>query len=183
MAKTSINMITLMNEAWAARCQETHSVFEDQTKNLLTHAFVEYENLTKRTLQQQGKSYHNGVFKIFESLMAWLMICDGDFLQGEYDAYCKFCKWAGEYDKSPDELRALCNNTPIEDVIESIQALLAFRPYISGDNYRAMVKGFCYLSLAADKELDKNEYLLLNCFFEPGFDYAPRDWEAFKNEW
>jgi hypothetical protein len=34
-----------------------------------------------------------------------------------------------------------------------------------------------------DKAMDENEYYILRCFFEAGYDYAPSTWQQFKDEW
>ena len=66
---------------------------------------------------------------------------------------------------------------------KSIKLLTNLREFIDPENYEAMVQGFGYLCLSGDKAMDENEYYILRCFFEPGYDYAPESWEQFKKEW
>ena len=57
------------------------------------------------------------------------------------------------------------------------------RESIEPDKYEALILAFCYLCLQGDKAMDENEYYILRCFFEKGYDYAPATWQQFKDEW
>ena len=111
------------------------------------------------------------------------MKCDGEFLQGEYDAYCKFCKWAKIQALTVADVNALYSRTSVDRVIEDIKLINGLREFIDGDNYNAMVLGWCYLSLLGDGKFDENEYYIIRCFYDARYDYLPRDWAQFKREW
>ena len=70
-----------------------------------------------------------------------------------------------------------------EGTVEDIKLLNGLREFVDGDNYNAMVLGFCYLSLLGDTSFDENEYYIIRCFYDARYDYAPRDWAQFKREW
>lgn len=183
MGKSRINMIELMNKAWNRRQEVSHDEYEVKIKNLISHSFVEYEKIFKDYCSRNGKSYNEEVFIIYQHIFVFLMLSDGDFLQGEYDAYCKYCNWAGFQPLSVADSRALYNRLSVDDLVDDIKVLIDLREGIDPENYEAMVQGFCYLALAGDKEMDENEYYILRCFFESGYDYAPSTWEQFKKEW
>ncbi|MBE7088648.1 MAG: hypothetical protein E7370_03945 [Clostridiales bacterium] len=183
MAKQRIDMVALMNIAWDRRCNLSHDEYEEKIKNLLSHSFVEYERLFKAYCDEKGTEYEDEIFYIYQHIFVYIMLSDGDFLQGEYDAYCRYCKWAGIDALSVEDARALYNRLNNDEVANDIALLTNLRGSIDPENYEAMVKGFCYLALAGDKEMDENEYYILRCFFEDGYDYAPKTWEQFKREW
>ncbi len=183
MAKSRINMIDLMNVAWKRRQEFSHEEYEVRVKNLLSHSFVEYEKLFKNYCANKGQEYKEEIFIIYQHIFVFMMLSDGDFLQGEYDAYCKYCSWAGFQPLSVADTRALYNRLTVDDLVSDISVLVKLRDLIDPENYEAMVQGFCYLTLLGDKEMDENEYYILRCFFESGYDYAPSTWDQFKREW
>lgn len=183
MAKTKINMLDLMDVAWNRRQNVSNDEFEDKIKNLISHSFVEYERLFKVYCEKENQKYEEEVFVIYQHIFVFMMLSDGDFLQGEYDAYCKYCQWAGFKPLSVSDTRELYQRLGVDVLANDISTLVELREFIDPENYEALVQGFCYLSLAGDREFDENEYYILRCFFERGFDYAPATWTDFKNEW
>lgn len=183
MSKSKINMLNLMNIAWQRRNEVSSEEYEVKIKNLISHSFVEYERMFKDYCKNNNKEYEEQVFVIYQHIFVFMMLSDGDFLQGEYDAYCKYCQWAGFKPLSVAETRALYQQLSIEELSNDIATLTSLREFIDPENYEALVQGLCYLSLTGDRELDENEYYILRCFFEKGFDYAPATWADLKNEW
>ena len=45
MAKKSMNMISLMNYAWDQRQKVSAETYQEQCRNLLSHAYVDLNNL------------------------------------------------------------------------------------------------------------------------------------------
>ena len=184
MAKSKINLISLMNTAWNRRQEVSVQDYQEKVKNLLSHSFVDIENLFIDWCKQNGKTYNNEVFIVYQHVFIFMMLCDGDFLQGEYDAYVKYCNWAKINPLSVEDCKKVHSNLTVkEDLTRDIHFLVSLRDSIPADNYESMVQGFCYLSLLGDKSFDENEYYILRCFFEAGYDYCPSTWEQFKREW
>lgn len=183
MSKKSINMIDLCNLAWDRRTKLALSEYYTKTKNLLSHAYVEYKNMFIDFCRNKGQAYEDQVFYIFQHILVFLMMCDDDFLQGEYDCYKTFCEYANFEPLTVDSVRPLYNRLTVDDLSKDISILRDLRGYLNDpDNYEAMVQGFCYFCLSGDKAMDENEYYILRCFFESG-DYCPDTWEQFKREW
>ncbi|MBQ8433818.1 MAG: hypothetical protein IJX23_03315 [Clostridia bacterium] len=172
MARTSINMIDLCNLAWDRKSKLAPSEYYTKTKNLLSHAYVECGRIIGR----------EKVFVAFQRVLVFLMLCDDDFLQGEYDCYKTFCDYANYEALSVSDCRSLYNRLSVDDLTEEISTLVSLRDSIDPDNYEAMVQGFCYFCLSGDKAMDENEYYILRCFFQ-NCDYAPSSWDQFKREW
>lgn len=183
MAKTKIDLIQLMNVAWDKKQKCNADDFADKVKNLVSHSYVDYEKLHKDYCARIGQEYKDEIFITFQHVFVFMMLCDGDFLQGEYDAYCKYCDWAGFKELTVEDCRALYGRLSVDDLIKDIALLVSYRDQIDPENYQAMVQGFCYLSLCGDNELDENEYYILRCFCEKGIDYTPTTWDQFKKEW
>lgn len=183
MAKQRINMITLMNTAWARRQQCSANQYEEYVKNLITHSFVEYERMYKSYCVDKGIKYEDQVFYVYQHIFVFLMKCDGEFLQGEYDAYCKYCNWAKIQPLTVDAVNRVYANMSVEQIAADIRLLTGLREFITPQNYESMVQGFCYFSLLGDKSFDENEYYIIKCFFEDGYDYVPATWDRFKKEW
>ena len=182
MSKTSINMIELCNLAWDRKSKLAPSEYYVKTKNLLSHAYVEYKNLFVDYCNRNGQEYKQNIFICFQHIMVFLMLCDDDFLQGEYDCYKIFCDYAKIEPLSVSDCRSLYNRLSVDDLIDDIAFLVKLRDNIDPENYEAMVQGFCYFALSGDKAMDENEYYILRSFFE-SCDYAPSTWEQFKREW
>ena len=94
MATEKMNLISMMNQAWERKHEVSAEEFEIKIKNLISHAFVEIEKLYVDFCKSKGYEYKDDVFYIFQRLFIYFIFTDGDFLQGEYDAYVKFCNWA-----------------------------------------------------------------------------------------
>ena len=172
MARTSINMIDLCNLAWDRKSKLAPSEYYVKTKNLLSHAYVECGRIIGR----------EKVFVAFQRILVFLMLCDDDFLQGEYDCYKTFCDYAKYEALTVSDCRSLYNRLSVDDLTDEIATLVKLRDSIDPENYEAMVQGFCYFCLSGDKAMDENEYYILRCFFQ-NCDYAPSSWEQFKREW
>lgn len=183
MSKKRINMIDLCNLAWDRRTKKSHEEYEDIIKNLLSHAYATLTEEYSNYCRANRKKDDDAIFCVFQMIFIFIMLSDGDFLQGEYDAYVKFCHMAGFKELSVSECRAIYENNSIDELSESIKAILNLRPLLDSSEYEALVQGFCYLALAGDKSMDENEYYILRCFFEEGFDIAPDSWQEFKKQW
>ena len=183
MARSSMNMISLMNYAWDQRQKVDAETYQDQCRNLLSHAYVELDSLYQEYCNQQNVKNEQIIFYTFQEIFVMIMLSDDDFLQGEYDAYCKFCKYANIEPLSVADCRSLYGRTSVDKLAENINFLSKLRDSIDSSKYEAMVLAFCYLCLQGDKAMDENEYYILRCFFEAGYDYAPSTWQQFKDEW
>ena len=183
MAKTRINMITIMNEAWKDRCNNTHDQFEVYVKNLLSHSYATIQSAYVDYCRSRGQEDDQRIFLAYQRVFIFLMLSDGDFLQGEYDAYCKFCNYAEIKPLTVSRIRELYNDWSIDVLIREITFLAGFRDALEPSDFSAMVRGFCFMSLCGDKSFDENEYYILRCFFDSDYDYVPSTWEQFKREW
>ena len=116
-----------------------------------------------------------------QKLLACLIMADGDHLQGEYDAYVKYCNWAGFRSLSASDLRELDRRTSMDELKGIVGVIKTVRPYIDESNYECFVKSLCYMSLFGDKKVDENEYYIIAALCDPSRDYVP-SWEQFKRE-
>lgn len=183
MAKSRINLVKMMNEAWDARQRYDADVLGDLVVKKIAPAFNDYESMFIQFCKEEGNQYKDEVFIVYQHIFLFFMLCDDDFLQGEYDAYCKFCKWANIKPLSTDRMRELYREIKVDTLINDIGLLFRLRNSIPAAKYEDMVQGFCYLTLLGDRAFDENEYYILRCFYEVGYDIQPSDWEAFKKEW
>lgn len=183
MARTKINLIELMNIAWDKKQKTADDEFAEKVKNLVSHSYVDYDKLYEEYCKKNNKEDEARIFITFQHVFVFMMLCDGDLLQNEYDAYCKYCSWAGYEALSTEDCHNLYKRLTPDQLIEDIGLLVSYRDMIDPENYRALVQGFCYFSLCGDNSLDENEYYILRCFFEKDIDYSPATWEQFKKEW
>lgn len=183
MARSSMNMISLMNYAWDQRQKVSAETYQDQCRNLLSHAYADLTNMYDSYCKSENLNNDDLIFYTFQEIFVMIMLSDDDFLQCEYDAYCKFCKYANIEPLSVEDCRSLYSRTSIDKLAQNINFLSKLRDSIDSSKYEAMVLAFCYLCLQGDKAMDENEYYILRCFFEAGYDYAPSTWQQFKDEW
>jgi len=183
MGIRQMNMLTHMDKAWNEKRRLDVNTYEEHCKNLVSHAYQELVKIYRNYCSNKGEAYKDEVFYMFQRIFVFIMKCDGEFLQGEYDAYCKFCSYAGIRALTVSDVNALYDRTDVDVVIEDIKLINNLREYIDGDNFNAMVLGWCYLSLLGDTTVDENEYYIIRCFYDSRYDYCPRDWDTFKREW
>ena len=183
MATSKLDLVKLMNIAWERRKESTAEEYEEKVKNLISHAFVEYENIYVSYCKDKNIKYNDDVFYLFQRLILWNCLADDEFLQGEYDAYCKYCSWAKINPLTVEDCKALVRRTSRDAIVADLSLITKLRDAVDPENYQAMVQGFCYMSLLGDKSFDENEYYLIRCFLKDGYDYCPSTWEQFKREW
>ena len=173
-----LNLITLMNYAWHERNKKNGDQYSEECMNLCTHAYAEIKDIIGYNSENEQK-----LFITFQHLFVFIMKSDNEFLQGEYDAYCKFSKWAKYKPLKVEEVNNLYKKLTIDNLVQDISYIASFRNRIDDGKYEALVLAFCFLSLLGDSSFDENEYYIIRCFFNKGYDYCPNDWETFKREW
>lgn len=176
-----MNMIADMNEAWQDMKECSSQKNQEYVLNLLSHSYVALDDAWSAMNRRQGKSYDKNAFYLFQEIIVNFMLCDNEFLQSEYDAYCKFCNFAKVKPLSVADTRSYYNRVSIDKLRESIRFLCGLRSGIGEDNFHAMVRGFCHFCLLSDHEMDENEYYILACFYKN--NEAPSTWAQFKREW
>ena len=157
MGRTSLNLVSLMNYTWDRRTSDSAEYLQEQVRNLVSHAYVSIQKLAP----DEGR-----VFIMFQHLFVFLIKADGEHLQGEYDAYCKFCEWAGYQPLKVEEVNSLYNRLSTNELVKDVNELKSYRDRIDGNEYQAMILGFCFLSLLGDKSFDEDEYYVIRCFFD-----------------
>ncbi len=182
MPKQPMNMIAMLNKSWDLKNSREKELFEEQTKNLISHSYSQIEIIYKDYCKRKFLSYDREVFILFQRVFLFITLGDRHFLQDEYDTYCKYCKWANFKPLSTAECVKLFNRLSISTISKDLAFIVNLRPFIDPDYYYAMVLGFCNLALIGDGEIDQNEYYLLKCFFEKNFDLFPRTWEELKSK-
>ena len=183
MGIRQMNMLTHMDKAWNEKRRLDVNTYQEHCKNLISHAYMELVKMYKDFCRNKGQVYKDEVFYMFQRIFVFIMKCDGEFLQGEYDAYVNFCRYAGIQALSVNDIKNLYARKSTNDLSESISYINSFRSYIDDSKFEALVLAFCYLSLLGDKSFDENEYYIIRCFFDRNYDYYPKDWATFKNEW
>ncbi len=173
-----MNLVSIMNKAWSYRQEFSIERLTDISRNLISHAYVDYLNV------YQNKGYKANIpYFAYNNILISLMGTDGDYLQGEYDSYSKTCNYMGFAPFSVDKVKETYRNLTVDNISKNIQALTNYRHEISSDHYQAMVLGFCTFCLLGDRAFDENEYYIIRCFFDDGYDYCPSTWQQFKREW
>ncbi len=161
-----MNLTQLFNEAWQARCSNSHEGAEVEFKNLLSHGFVAME----RELRKVIPNYDENLFYMVQRILARLIVIDGEYLQGEYDAYVKYCDWANFEALSVARLKELGSSVSFDTFKDYANLILATRPLIGEQNYRCFVLSLCYMSLFGDKKIDEAEYKMITWFLDPKKD-------------
>lgn len=182
MAKSPINMVSMVKFAKKQRLANAVEQFEELAKNLLSHAFVEVEGVFLQYCERNKKRYNHEVFTVFQHLFIFLTLSDGHFLHDEYDMYCKYCAWAKFKPLSIADCRMLYDKLTVQNLLSDIRFLTSLRQYTSPEYYTAMVQGLCFIALLGDLEFDENEYYILRGFFQSGFDTFPDSYAKFKIE-
>lgn len=176
-----INLINLMNYVWKKRNECSSEEYKENTFNLLTHAFNGVLEVTE--IKENNEETLKEIFICFQHILIYLTKCDNDFLQGEYDVYCKFCNWSNYEPLTINEFNEVNKTLTIETMVKDIQKIKACREKMKDELYEVLVLSLCYFSLIGDQSFDENEYYIIRCFFIDNYDYYPLNWENFKKEW
>ncbi len=177
--------INLVNDLkWAYDYCKKHEVntFTEAFKNLISHAFAEMEAEIKAVLTDKNQEYTGFLFFLVQDILIFTMFSDCDLIKQEYDAYVKFCDWAGYRPLTPDELSKRLDEIEVDKIAEDIKFLLSMRELIDGSKFDSFVKGLCCFCFMGDRKLDENEYYILRSFYERDYDYKPETWEDCKAE-
>ena len=176
-----MNMIADMNEAWNNMNAYSSQKNQEFVLNLISHAFVAIDNAWRNVAKKNGDKYEDNTFYVFQKIFVNFMLCDNDFLQSEYDCYCKFCNYAHVEPLSVADCKSFYNRVSVDELASNIRYLFNLRSSLGEENYHAMLRGFCHFCLLSDHEMDENEYYILRAFY--GSNEAPSSWTQFKNEW
>lgn len=183
MAKTKLNMIDLVNEAWEYRYKYTSESYTNLCQKLLSSAYIKIDKDYDNYCIKNNIKNEEIVFVIFQRVIISFMLTDGDFHQEEYDAYCNFCDCANIKPLTMQRCREIYNIMDVITIAQFVSKLIKSRETVDPNEWKKMILGFCCLCLMGDKAMDEDEYYILRCFFEDGFDYKPKSWENFKREW
>lgn len=173
-----MNLVQMMNYAWDKRQSNSAEELECYVRNLLSHAHVDYDRIFRANGYPEDKAFY-----AIQTVLIFISLSDNDFLQGEYDAYVKYCNWAGIKPLTVADCRAFYERNTTQRLVDDISLLKSYRYQLGDDLYDSMVTAFCLISLLGDKAFDENEYYIIRCFFDEGIDYCPSNWEQFKREW
>lgn len=180
MAKKPIDLIELLK---LARDRRKHCVSKDywtKTKNLLSHAYVDYKEMYVDFCKKKGEEYNDKIFYIFQHMLVFLMMCDGRVGYREYESYKVFCEFAKIEPLTKKDISALYDRLTVDSLVQEMSLLSDLREYIEADDFEAMVQGFCYFAIDDKKKLHKNQYYILRGFFEDKYDTCPNSWFSFK---
>lgn len=183
MAKSQINMIRLMDVAWDDKYKYNDDTYKQYCRNLISHAYQKLNSKYDQYCKEQKIENDQMIFITFQRVYVAIMLCDGDFLQSEYDTYLLFCKNANFKPLSVEECKNLYGRMDAKEILNRAASIKKLRELVSPEDYESMVLGFCYLCLQGDRTMDENEFYILSMFFEPGYDLFPDSWDRFKKEW
>lgn len=174
-------MVNDMNEAWSDMKNYSNEKNQEYVRNLLSHTYVLMDDAWKELSRKNRQTYDDNAFYIFQKILVQFMLCDNEFLQSEYDCYCKFCLDAHFKPLTVDACKSLYNRTSIEELARNIAFVCSLRSAIGEREFHAMVRGFCHFCLLSDHKMDENEYYILACFYNSS--EKPATWAQFKKEW
>lgn len=180
MAKSPIDLIELLKLARDRRKSCVSTEYWTKTKNLLSHAYVDYKDIYVEYCKDKGEEYNDKVFYIFQHVLVFLMMSDGRVGYREYESYKVFCEFAKVEPLTKKDIAALYDRLTVDDLVQELSLLGDLREYIEADNFEAMVQGFCYFAIDDKKKLNKNQYYILRGFFASYYDTCPDSWFAFK---
>jgi hypothetical protein len=180
MAKERISCDELIEYAYKARRQFTPKEIGERAKNLVSHAFNEFEKLYIDKAEKAGFTYNEKCFIVFQHLYIFLIMCDGNFYEEEYEAYKTFCEWARFKELSVEDFKNVYNKFTIEDIYNEIKELVSLRDQIDPENYSYFVSGLFYLVLVSKNSIHENEYNILVRLFEEEYDLIPLTYAEFK---
>lgn len=172
-----MNVIEMMNKAWEERQKYTHEKNETIFVRLLAKG---YQKISKYYSSIQP-DYGDTLFILVQDLLIWFIMSDSDFLQGEYDAYVNYCEWADYQPLTTEQCLERYKKLTVDHVVDIVNHISKTRGQIPEEDYQSFVASFCYMSLFGDRDVDKEEYSIISCFFTSDDDYCP-NWEKFKKE-
>lgn len=180
MAFRSLDMVAQMREVSVARRKNDSAAYRKTCCDLLCRG---YGGLTDACRACGDPTAESTVFYAFQHILTYLILSDGDFLQGEYDLYAAFCRSTGFSPLTVGNVRQLYRDLHTDDLVRDIRLIAAMRPQMPADDFEALTRGMCFLALIGDKTFDEDEYRLLRCLYDKTADKIPDSWEDFKSQW
>lgn len=181
--KQRINMIDQLLNAWKRRNTISDKEFIDEFSTMFHHAFDNIEKTLINKYKELNKKYQDDLFYTLQRVLVYLMLSDDGLQQEEYDSYVSFCK---HIDFLPLDIKSIQNmfsEISFSRAVINVNLIKNIRTFCDEALYEELTKALIYLCLLGDKEMDKEEYELIKCFYDPAIDIYPKSLEEFKKYW
>ena len=116
-----MNLIDLMNYAWDDKKKTNAKDYALKFRNLISHAYTDILTRNKQLNYDCERPFY-----VIQEICVFLIKCDGDFLQGEYDAYRYFCNYAGIDPLSVKDVTALRERKTLDNLINDIDYIKSY---------------------------------------------------------
>ena len=183
MAKQIIDLVDQLKLAWQERVDFSHERREENAVALLKRVHDEYATTIRSHLASIGQPYANQAFTALQNVLVYLCCCDGQYSQGECDAYTKLCYRIGMRPLSVEEVRSKANNMSISVLTKNIAVFTFFRDRLSAPIiFEYLISGLCTFAFLGTGKLNENEFYVLKTFLNTGFDWFPQTWEQLDQQ-
>lgn len=178
MAKRKVDLYELVTDSWQARMILTSAQRIENFATLLSRSYIIMKNWYDYKCLKENIPNEDLIFNIFKKIIIKFIFCDREFHNEEYAMYCSFVSYCKAYPESIAECKKIYKETSLNYISGCIKYILPFREIIPPDYWRQMLLGFCYLC-TADDVMHENQFILLQTFFEKGFDEKPESWDEY----
>ena len=183
MAKEIINLVEQFQLAWQEKQNFSHERREENTVALLKRVHDEYASTVRNYLSSIGRPYDNQVFTALQNVLVYLCCCDGQYSQGEADAYTKLCYRIGMSPLSVSEFKSKAESMSMSVLTKNIAVFTFFRDKLSSPIiFEYLISGLCMYAFLGTNELYENEFYVIKTFLNTGFDWFPESWEMLKKQ-
>lgn len=173
MSISTINMETLVSNAYHCSKNFSYDQYVDQTVDLLYQGFYNFDFDGGPVLDKYRNTSKDPAFTIVHNFVTFFVYNDSRLYRNEYDAYCKLCDKCGHNFYSPDELAEHREKLTPSDLRGLVSFIRLLREHINSSYFQNFIYGLVMLSLMDDGELRESAYTIIQAVLSPNMDYCP----------
>ena len=173
MSVSSINLETLVSNAYYCSKNYSYDQYVNQTVDLIYQGFCNFDMSGGPVLDKYKNTSPYPAFTIVHNFVTFFVYGDGKLYRNEYDAYCKLCEKCGHKFYSPDEFVGHRNKLTGGDFRGTASLIKLLREHVNSSYFQNFIYGIIMLSLMDSGEFRETAYTFIQAVLSLGVDDCP----------
>ena len=173
MSISSINLESLVSNAYRCRKSFNYDQYVDQTVDLIYQGFCNFDFDGGPVIDKYRNTNPDPAFTIVHNYVTFFVYDDGRLYREEYDVYCKLCNKCGHNYYSLDELTDHRRKLTAGDFRGTASFIRLLREHVNSSFFQNFIYGIIMLSFLDTGEFRESAYNLIQAVLSPGLDNCP----------
>ena len=173
MSSSSINLESLVSNAYRCKKSFSYDQYVDQTVDLIYQGFCNFDFDGGPVIDKYRNTNPDPAFTIVHNYVTFFVYDDGRLYREEYDIYCKLCDKCGHKFYSLDELTDFRRKLTAGDFRGTASFIRLLREHVNSSFFQNFIYGIIMLSFIDTGEFRESAYNLIQAVLSPGFDNCP----------